>query len=71
MSDYFYKMIEIHNNMLCDDITAIQAAQIIKHYCEAHGSCDNCVFYDKINGYCTFTKHNRYGFHITQEDWEV
>ena len=51
---------------------AINAAKEVSEYCKSVNKCEKgCVFYDNITGYCTFTKHNRYGFHITPEDWEV
>lgn len=51
---------------------AIEAAKTVRDYCKSVEECENgCIFYEKITGYCTFTKHNRYGFHITPEDWEV
>lgn len=51
---------------------AIEAAKTISEYCKSVNYCENgCIFYDKTTGYCTFTRHNKYGFHITPEDWEV
>lgn len=50
---------------------AIMAAKEVREYCKSFNECENCVFLDKITGGCIFTKHNRYGFHITPEDWEV
>lgn len=51
---------------------AIEAAKTVSEYCKSVNECQNgCIFYDKITGYCTFTRHNKYGFHITPEDWEV
>ena len=51
---------------------AINAAKEVSNYCKSVNECDKeCVFFDKITDACIFTKHNRYGFHITPEDWEV
>lgn len=51
---------------------AIEAAKTVREYCYTIEECDKgCVFFDRITAECIFTKHNRYGFHITPEDWEV
>lgn len=51
---------------------AIEAAKTLSEYCKSFNDCDTeCVFLDQITGACIFTKHNKYGFHITPEDWEV
>ena len=49
---------------------AERAARTVKNYC-ARTECEECVFLDQITGACIFTKHNKYGFHKTPEDWEV
>lgn len=33
--------------MLVDDILTLQAAQIIKEYCNKHAACENCIFFNK------------------------
>lgn len=50
---------------------AVNAAKEVRNYCNSFESCDGCVFWSQITGECIFTKHNKYGFHITPEDWEV
>lgn len=51
---------------------AIKAAKQVSEYCKSVSECANgCVFFSQITGECIFTRHNRYGFHITPEDWEV
>lgn len=51
---------------------AINAAQTIRDYCTSVNECDKeCVFFSQITAECIFTRHNKYGFHITPEDWEV
>lgn len=50
---------------------AIKAAKEVSEYCQSCKECVECIFLDKITAECIFTKHNKYGFHKTPEDWEV
>lgn len=52
-------------------LEAIMAAKTVSKYCKSCKECEECVFLDQITGECIFTKHNKYGFHKTPEDWEV
>lgn len=51
---------------------AINAAKEVSKYCRSVNECyGGCVFFSPITSECIFTRHNKYGFHITPEDWEV
>lgn len=55
-----------------DNITTIQAVQIVKEYCNNHEECENCVFFNKELplASCELMRHE-YGDSIPPCEWRI